>query len=207
MSADGAEMGKALKRSIIVVLLLVLSICIGYTADSMAKKKQREEYVIEYSSFVEKYAQMYDVEREVVYAVIKTESGFDSNAKSSKGAVGLMQLIPDTFKWVCEKEGIEYDEAKMTDPELNIRCGTYYLAYCKREFAIWETAYAAYNAGVRQVKLWLDDDEISENGHLINIPFSETKKYVQKVANAREIYERILKENEKNGEVTGQGVA
>lgn len=196
-------MGKALKRSIVVLLLLVISICMGYIADGLVKKKEREEYPLKYTEYVEKYAEMYGVECEVIYAVIKTESDFDPSAVSQKGAMGLMQLIPDTFKWVCEKEHIEYDETKITDPEMNIRCGTYYLYYCKNEFEIWETAYAAYNAGVRQVKIWLDDENVSKNGHLINIPYKETEKYVEKVSEAKEKYTEILKENEKNGENSG----
>ncbi len=192
-------MGKALKRSIVVLLLLTMSICIGYIADGLVKEKEREEYPLKYAEYVEKYARMYEIEPEVIYAVIKTESNFDPGAVSQKGAMGLMQLIPDTFKWACEKEKLEYDEAKITDPEMNIRCGTYYLHYCKNEFEIWETAYAAYNAGVRQVKTWLDDENISKNGHLINIPYKETEKYVEKVLKAKEKYTEILKENEKNG--------
>ncbi len=185
-------MGKAIKRSVIVLLLLITSITSGYLADAVLKKNESQMYPLKYSEFVEKYADMYDVPQEIVYAVIKTESDFDPNAVSSIGAIGLMQLIPSTFEWVCQREDIEYSAQNIKDPEINIRCGVYYLSYCYSEFDIWETAYAAYNAGCNRVKQWLLDDDMAQNGHLIKIPYSETAGYVKKVSAAREKYERIL---------------
>ncbi len=197
----GAEMGKAIKRSVIVILLLITSITAGYLTDSLLEKNEGKEYPLLYSEFVEKYSNMYGVPREIIYAIIKTESDFNPNAVSSIGAIGLMQLMPATFEWVCDKEDIEYSAENIKDPEINIRCGVYYLAYCYSEFEIWETAYAAYNAGCNRVKQWVLDEEMSENGHLTKIPYKETDGYVKKVSAARIKYAKILNENV-SGEVT-----
>ncbi len=188
-------MVKAVKRAVFVVLLLIASIMAGYITDSVLKKNEVAEYPLLYSEYVDKYADMYNVPKEIVFAVIKTESDFNPNAVSSIGAIGLMQLIPATFEWVCEKEDIEYTAENIRDPEINIRCGIYYLSYCYSQFEIWETSYAAYNAGCNRVKKWLLDEDIAENGHLIDIPYSETANYVKKVSAARLKYEKILSEN------------
>ncbi len=188
-------MGKAVKRSVLVILLLITSIMAGYITDSILTKNEKAEYPLLYSDYVETYSEMYDVPQEIVYAVIKTESDFDPNAISSIGAIGLMQLVPATFEWVCGKENIEYTAENIKNPEVNIRCGVYYLSYCYSQFEIWETAYAAYNAGCNRVKQWVLDENMAENGHLTDIPYSETRNYVKKVSSARLKYEKILNDN------------
>ncbi len=187
-------MGEAIKRSIIIILLIVTAIGLGAIFDTVLDNAEKSKYPMHYSEYVEKYSEMYDVPKDVVYAIIKTESGFDPDATSSKGARGLMQLMPNTFEWICGKAGIPYSADKITDPETNIQCGVYYISFCYKEFLIWQTTFAAYNAGHGNVRQWLDDDEISKNGHLINIPFPETEAYVKKVEKNREVYLQILAE-------------
>ncbi len=188
-------MGKAIKRSFMILLLLITAIMAGYFADSIIEKNEKAQYPLAYSEYVKKYSDMYGVPQEIIFAVIKTESDFIPTAVSSIGAIGLMQLIPATFEWVCQREDIEYSAENIKDPEINIRCGVYYLSYCYSQFEIWETAYAAYNAGCNRVKQWVLDDDMAKNGHLIKIPYSETANYVKKVSAARVKYEKILSEN------------
>lgn len=185
-------MGEAVKRSIIIILLIAFAIGLGAVLDIAIGNAEKSKYPTQYSEYVEKYSQMYNVPREVIYAIIKNESDFDPDAVSSKGAMGLMQLMPETFEWICGKAEIPYDGEKITDPETNIRCGAYYLSFCYDQFLIWDTVYAAYNAGHGQVREWLKDDEVSKNGHLTNIPFAETEAYVAKIAKTRNAYEKIL---------------
>ena len=185
-------MADAIKRSVIAVLLIVAAVLLGYITDTALDRYERASYPTEYSVYVEKYSEMYGVPKDIVYAVIKTESNFNPNAKSDKGAMGLMQLVPSTYEWICGKTGIPYDKNKITDPETNIQCGVYYLSYCYEQFIIWETVYAAYNAGHGQVRKWLEDEEISQNGRLISIPFPETEAYVKKVSDAREKYIKLM---------------
>lgn len=191
-------MKKAISRSIAIILILCISIASGFIISSLIDKINRKTHPLTYSEYVEKYSEMYGVPAPVIYATIKTESGFTSNAVSSVGAVGLMQLMPDTFLWLCEKQGEELDVGMLYDPETNIRYGTYYLSYLYREFGLWETVYAAYNCGPGRVKEWQKNEEYAdENGVLIKIPFSETAGYVKKVSKAVGIYENLyFKENE-----------
>ena len=126
----------------------------------------------------------------LVYAVIRTESGYDEEAVSRAGAVGLMQLKPSTAEYICGKEGIEFDADRLKEGEYNILLGAKYLIYLTERFHDEETALAAYNAGEGTVGIWLKDGELSSDGEkLEKIPYPETATYVKKVAKFKKIYE------------------
>ncbi len=189
-------MAEAIKRSVLIIFLIAIAILLGYVIDNVLQEKEKADYPMMYSEYVEKYSEMYDVPKDIVYAIIKTESGFNPNAESSKGACGLMQLMPNTYEWICGKAGIPYKSENIKDPQTNIQCGVYYLSFCYDEFIVWETVYAAYNAGHGQVREWLKDDKIAKNGRLIDIPYPETESYVKKISQAREIYLKLLEVQE-----------
>ena len=190
-------MKKALKRSIAAIVLIALAIASGFGIQQLYYAIQNKNYPTAYSEYVNKYSEMYDVPKDVIYAVIKVESNFRYDAESNKKARGLMQLMPGTYEWVCGKLGIDPEAQSIDDPETNIMVGTWYLSYLSKEFVVWDTVFAAYNAGQGTVRVWLDDERYGKDGHLINIPFSETAAYVKKVSNAREVYIKIL---ERSGE-------
>ena len=129
----------------------------------------------------------------MIYAVIKTESGFDSSAVSSKGAIGLMQMTPLTFNWLTnEKLDEGLDEGMLYDPETNIRYGVYYLSSLYRKYKNWDTAIAAYNAGPGNVDEWLEIEEYSSNGiTLKKIPFKETRNHIKKVNRSLDYYDKL----------------
>ena len=77
------------------------------------------------------------------------------------------------------------------DPETNIRYGTYYLSLLYSEFQVWDTVYAAYNAGRGKVNEWLSDERYDNHGRLKNIPYKETAEYVEKVKNRSATYEKL----------------
>ena len=147
-------------------------------------------YPIKYSEEIKTYSAIYGVRRTLVFAVIKTESGYDEDCVSEKGAIGLMQLMPDTAEYIASLSGEE--TADIYDPETNIRYGTKYLAYLIEKFGDERTAVAAYNAGEGNVTEWLTDERYSSNGRTLTaIPFAETEKYVNKVFFSEKIY-RLL---------------
>ena len=93
-------------------------------------------------------AREFNVPASLVLAVIRTESDFRKNACSDAGAIGLMQLMPQTFSYLGTEKLKEFPTSEQIwDPTLNIRYGTYYLAYLYDRFGSWNTALAAYNAG------------------------------------------------------------
>lgn len=107
-------------------------------------------YPIQYEEQVLKYSREYGVEPDLIFAVIKTESGFDPNAVSQRGAIGLMQITPDTYRWASMRMGEDkksVNEESLLDPEVNIRFGVYILSLHLKEFKNTDTALCAYNAG------------------------------------------------------------
>lgn len=132
----------------------------------------------------------------MVYSVIKTESDFESGAVSSAGAVGLMQMMPETFNWLTGMLSENLNSAMLYDPETNIKYGTYYLSFLYQRYGSWKETYAAYNAGQSVVDEWLDEEEYTDkNGKLSKIPYDETADYVKKLKKANDTYIRLYYED------------
>lgn len=192
---------KKTNYGLIVLIVLVISILFGFLFDIAMNFVEKRIYQKpdEYVVYVEKYSAEFGVPTDLVWSVIKTESGFDSSAVSSKGAVGLMQMMPATFEWLTDDILREYLGIGMLyDPETNIKYGTYYLSRLYNRFGDWDTALAAYNGGEGNVSDWLKDKKYSDDGIKLKtdkIPdeYSETKNYVKKVNKALEKYKKLYK--------------
>ncbi len=129
------------------------------------------------------------VEEELAYAVMKAESGFEEDAKSKAGAVGLMQLMPATAEFICELTDIPFEPQRLTDGEYNAVLGCAYLQYLFGRFECEQTALCAYNAGEGTVAEWLQNTDYSSDGkHLEKIPYAETAEYVKKIARYKKFY-------------------
>jgi len=183
---------KTVRRSIAILVILIVSVLSGLLYNAAWNRIDRSRYPQKYDDFVEKYASAYGVPEYIVYAVMKTESNFESNAVSDAGAVGLMQLTPDTFDWVSMLMKRSADRGMLYDPETSIEYGTYLLSYLYMHYNRWDTVLAAYNAGINRVDEWMQDPTLTdENGRLQTIPFEETAEYVKKVNNAIDVYRRL----------------
>lgn len=130
----------------------------------------------------------------LVLAVVEAESNFKPKARSPAGAVGLMQLMPDTFYYLRDEVLFEHlsDEA-ILDPKTNLRYGTCYLRYLSRRFGDWRVALAAYNAGEGRVAAWLQDPRYGDGKALLHIPFSETENYLAVTLKAYRRYDQKYK--------------
>lgn len=143
-----------------------------------------------YTEYIEAYSEEYSLSRELVYAVVLCESGYDKNAVSSAGACGLMQLMPTTFEWVCDNYDIPSED--IFSPRDNIHAGCAYIAYLSGKFTDIEALVAAYNAGEGRVSEWLSNSKYSSDGISLDmIPFKETDKYVERVISAMDKYKAI----------------
>lgn len=118
-----------------------------------------------------------------VYGLMRQESRFITNAKSSVGASGLMQLMPATAKWVAKKIGIkDYDHRRVTDTDINVLLGTSYMRMVMEDLDNHPVlASAAYNAGPGRARRWRADQPLEGAIYAETIPFSETRDYVKKV--------------------------
>lgn len=139
-------------------------------------------YPLKYKDSIIKYGEIYGVEAGIIASVANVESGFNEDAKSNKGAIGIMQLLPNTAKWVAEKIDEDYSEEMLFSGEYNIKLGTYYLSYLLTQFHDSKVALCAYNAGEGNVKTWLKNKEFSSEGVSLNkIPFKETENYLNRI--------------------------
>ncbi len=149
-------------------------------------------YKKEYSEYVTKYSQEYNVDENLIYALIKAESNFQADAVSNKNALGLMQLMPSTAEEVATKNGIELTEENILEPDTNINIGTKYISTLLEKYECIEIALAAYNAGSGNVDKWIDNGTIKSDGSDIeNIPFKETNMYVRKIMRDYKIYSEL----------------
>jgi soluble lytic murein transglycosylase len=140
-------------------------------------------YPLKYESIVRGHAQHYRLEPALLAAVIEQESKFRPDAKSSMGAIGLMQLQPDTAKGIALRTGgHRFVLQDLYDPEINIRYGAWYLRHLLDKYADERTALAAYNAGQANVNEWIDKQK--------GIAFAETRHYVDRVERLKGIYRR-----------------
>jgi soluble lytic murein transglycosylase len=147
-------------------------------------------YPVKFEEIVQQKSEEYGVPLSVIYAVIRTESGFDPEAESWAGARGLMQITKDAHDWMDYYRGESFGTwDEILDPEVNISYGVWLLSYSYEKFGNWETVFAAYNAGINAVAKWLENPEYSADGiTLLKIPYEETSNYVEKVSAYREGY-------------------
>ena len=175
-----------------VILVLIVAILFVLFKDKLLKIL----YPKTYSDIISVYAEEYDVEENLIYAVIKAESNFDSRAVSNKDAIGLMQIVEDTAIDVAKKNNIEIDteniEEEILDIDNNINIGTKYLSTLLTQYGNIEVALAAYNAGIGTVNNWIEKQIIQADGSDIeNIPYKETNNYVRKILRDYRIYNEL----------------
>ena len=128
-----------------------------------------------------------------VLGLVRQESRFIVNARSSAGASGLMQLMPATARWVAKKLGMrDFTPAQVTEVEVNIALGTSYLRYVLDELEGSPVlAAAAYNAGPGRARKWKADRPLEGAIYAESIPFNETRDYVKKVMSNTMYYAAI----------------
>lgn len=150
-------------------------------------------FPIKFQDEVENACEIYDVEKAVIFSMINIESHFDSKALSSKGAVGLMQIMPATAKSVADKNDIAIFD--LTVPQDNVLIGTCYISELLDRFEDLETALVAYNAGPTNVSNWLKNEKYSKDGKILTkIPFKESKQYLEKFRKNFAYYKEKIKE-------------
>ena len=190
-------MGKKQSRIwLYLVLFLVCSSVLGYQIWLSDYAQRKFVYTWHYSNEIHTYSAKYRVDPFLVVAVIKNESGFKPAAASKPGALGLMQIMPETGAWIAKTTDFpNFKDKLLLLPELNIKFGCWYLGELEHEFKGNEIlTLAAYNAGRGTVKDWMTEnnwDFYFEDPDLI--PFADTKKYVKKVLWDRRRYEELYK--------------
>jgi soluble lytic murein transglycosylase len=140
-----------------------------------------------HKTIINRYAGQYKIDPLWVMAIVNTESGFAAGARSPRGAVGLMQLLPSTARELADELGASpFSEEALHVPETNLRFGIYYLSKLERMFPQDPIAVlSAYNAGPGVTKQWRQGKPYLD---VADIQYGETKQFVRKVEAA---YQRL----------------
>ena len=185
------------KKTIITLLILIIILALVFILFKMIRVQDiilKEVYPIEYSEYVEKYAKENNIDKYMIYAIIKAESNFEPTAVSHKEAKGLMQLMYPTAEDVAKKVNVDLNEENVLTPEININLGTKYISMLMQKYENINLALAAYNAGSGNVDNWIQDGTLKDDGSNIeNIPYTETNNYVRKILRDYEIYQKLYK--------------
>lgn len=142
---------------------------------------------------VKKYANQAENSEALIMAILREESSFNTKVQSSVGAMGLMQLMPDTAQDIATKNKISLETIYLVNPEINIKLGNLYYSELKQELGNDEiAAIAAYNGGIGAVTNWKNKLEYSNvDEFIIQIPYEETQHYIEKIFGSYWNYTRI----------------
>lgn len=156
-------------------------------------------FPVPYRADIYKVARATGVDGSLLSAIMKTESSFNPLAVSPKGAIGLMQIMPETGEWIAEKNNIpDFTTELLFNPEVNIKVGALYIAELNKEYGGDTTlVLAAYNAGRGNVKKWLDQKRwTGKRSDIDMIPFPETRQFARKVLFYQQVYKRLYSQSQ-----------
>ncbi|MCI9015622.1 MAG: lytic transglycosylase domain-containing protein [Clostridia bacterium] len=189
-------MSKKVKKMLLLLILVIVLAVILFQIFKIQNIILKRIYPTKYSEYVYKYAKEYNIDPLLVFAIIKAESNFNPNVISSSKAIGLMQLMDATAEEIARKLNITFQEkSSLYNPELNIQLGVKYFSNLLKEYNNNQLlALTAYNAGIGNVKNWIEQGIIKPDGSDIeNIPFKETNNYVRKILRDYKIYKELYK--------------
>lgn len=170
-----------MKKEFISTLMVIVGIFVFmFVSFSLVGKV----FPFKYKNQIQTYAAENNLQEELVASIIFAESRFDKNAKSNKGAIGLMQLMPSTAKSFYESED-NFDNSILFEVEENIKIGTKYLRYLFDKYQDELTVLACYNAGETNVRSWIEGGEKLEKTQIL---YKETWNYVEKVQKHKKLY-------------------
>jgi soluble lytic murein transglycosylase len=163
------------------IVVLAVAGAAAYVVETEPDVYLRARYPLEYEGIIRTHARNHDLDPALVAAVVYAESRFDPNAESAAGAVGLMQLLPETARGIALRTGGErFVVADLRDPEINVRYGTWYLDHLRERYGSVRLALAAYHAGQGNVDHWREEG--------LGIVFPETRAHVDEVERVQRVY-------------------
>jgi len=164
-----------------VVLVAVLAAAALYVVETSPPWYERLRYPLHYEAIVRGHARNYHLDPAFLAAVIYAESKFNADARSSSGAIGLMQLTPETAQGIALRTGgTAFHVSDLSDPEINVRYGAWYLHNLFLKYRDERLVLAAYNAGQGNVDRWRAQGR--------PVQFAETRAYVDRVEHLKRVY-------------------
>lgn len=177
-----------MKRNLFKIYIafnLVIIILCNFTGCTFFKSKR-------YFNEIVTVSKEFSLDKAFLFALIHTESGFEPDVVSNKGAIGLMQLMPQTANYIADISNYK-NKVDLFDVKCNLNLGCAYLNYLGKKFKSEKEILCAYNAGEGTVRNWLLDLRYSVDGETLNIiPYRETERYVQKIERLKKYYQSYL---------------
>ena len=174
---------------LVATVLIVLLVTAIVTLSKSEQKFGNTVHGVKYANYVYRYAEEFHVDPNLVFAIIKNESGFDPDAWLQNYKYGTVSL----------------DEDELFNPDVNIKYGCIFLEFLTQKYEVTSTVVASYNAGFGIVDTWLNDSDYSSDGKTLSyIPYSETSAYVKKVMNSKRYYENNLNDTSDSPENDGE---
>lgn len=186
-----------LKKTVVGFLVLLLLVLGGWKVWNSDAVQMRYVYMWEYQQDIITYSKKNNVDPFLVAAIIKNESRYDHKAKSPVGAIGLMQIMPETGQWIANQMELkDYKTEDLFTSRTNIRMGCWYVGELYHEFqGNMALVMMAYNAGRGQTAAWMEQHNWDYNfNQPEKIPYPETREYVQRVLNDRDRYYLLYKD-------------
>ena len=183
-------------KIVIICLILLVFVVILFVPLQIQNRILEMIYPKKFDNFVTLYAKEYQVDENLVYAIIKAESNFEPNAVSGKDAKGLMQIVDDTALDIAKSLNInntaEELSERLNEVDLNIQLGTKYISMLLERYENIPLALTAYNAGIGTVDNWIEKEILQSDGSDVeNIPYKETNQYVRKILRDYKIYQNL----------------
>lgn len=190
MAREGAFMTFLRKKRVFALLLVCFVLILFMNSDFIGRKL----YPIYFEQEIRQSAAKHNIDPFLIAAIIRVETNYKYHLESSKGALGLMQLMPDTAEWIVESTNLgPHVQDDLLKVDVNINLGSWYLSWLKKHYngnLIY--AIAAYNAGQGNVNKWKQNDVWDgSQEHINQIPFGETRHYVQRVLYYYEKYTKL----------------
>ena len=185
------------KSAVAIVVILAGVIFGGWKIWNSDAVQMRFVYMWDYQQDIITYSEKNKIDPFLVAAIIKNESDFNPKAVSKVGAVGLMQIMPDTGRWIAEQMGLKpYEDADLYKTQTNIRMGCWYVSELDHEFKHNLTlVMIAYNAGRGKTHEWMEKHGWTYDFNTPQtIPYPDTREYVIKVLHDRDRYYQLYKE-------------
>ncbi len=185
-----------LRHLCILLAILLASIGFGLGFDAIATAIERNTHPrpAEFAAMITENAEAFGVPEAVLWATVKVESDFASNSRGEDGGIGLFHLTPEELAHIQETilEEPAQDPGMLYDPATNLRSGAAYLSALYRRYGVWETVFAAWEAGCDTVDTWLRDTAYSTDGAtLTSIPDASVEAFVGRVTDAQNLYTKL----------------
>lgn len=185
------------RRWLLWLLALAVISFAGWRVWNSDAVQMRFVYMWDYQQDIITYSEKNNIDPFLVAAIIKNESNFKHKAVSGVGAVGLMQIMPETGRWIAEQMGLEnYKDSDLYITKTNIRMGCWYVGELDHEFKHnMMLLMIAYNAGRGQTRAWMQENGWTYDFNDVQaIPYADTREYVAKVLHDRDKYYLLYKD-------------